>query len=205
MARIDDFIGARDQAVDALVRQTPAAVAQRAGFELNPDNSLRIPFLTRTYHVSFPEFQFADAIAGPDQPDVPLQEQVLLLHYLLAEGPAAGADWISYRDIPGAAFYYSVFVKRATDPLKKVFAADLPAFERAAARLGGQPSDLGDRACTFQVLPRLALQTIIWQGDEDFAPEANILFSDNARTLLLPEDAAWLAGMLVYRMMALAH
>jgi hypothetical protein len=55
------------------------------------------------------------------------------------------------------------------------------------------------------VLPQVPLRLILWAGDDEFAPEANILFDDTAGEILSPEDAAWLAGMLVYRMMALAR
>jgi hypothetical protein len=49
------------------------------------------------------------------------------------------------------------------------------------------------------------LQIILWEGDEEFSPEANILFYDTIGDILSPEDFAWLAGMLVYRLMALAR
>ncbi|MBW2011870.1 MAG: DUF3786 domain-containing protein, partial [Deltaproteobacteria bacterium] len=53
--------------------------------------------------------------------------------------------------------------------------------------------------------PKVPLQLILWAGDDEFAPEANILFDDTVSKILSPEDAAWLAGMIVYRLMALSR
>lgn len=206
MARIDDFKAAREQAVASLMQQHPATIAQRSGFVFTAEQQFQIPFLGRTFHLSYPDFHFIAADAQTHPPaELPLQEQVLLLHYLLAEGPPTATEWIAYRDIPGASFYHDVFVKRATAPLQQMFAANLPTFQRVATQLGGQACDTGDACYIFQVLPRLALQFIIWQADDDFAAEASILFSANAKVLLLPEDAAWLASLLVYRLMGLAR
>jgi len=49
------------------------------------------------------------------------------------------------------------------------------------------------------------LQLVLWEGDEEFSSEANILFDENIGDVLSPEDAAWLAGMLVYRLISLSY
>jgi hypothetical protein len=46
---------------------------------------------------------------------------------------------------------------------------------------------------------------ILWEGDDEFDAEANILFTESTGECLSPEDAAWLAGMVVYRLMALSR
>ncbi len=48
------------------------------------------------------------------------------------------------------------------------------------------------------------MQLILWEGDDEFPPEANIIFNDTIGEVLSPEDVAWMAGMLVYRLIALA-
>jgi hypothetical protein len=55
------------------------------------------------------------------------------------------------------------------------------------------------------VLPGVPLQLILWAADDEFPAEANILFDKNIGQIFLPEDVAWLAGMVVYRLMALAR
>jgi hypothetical protein len=203
MARIDDYQHARDLAAEALARESLAAISRRSGFG-EADGGLAVPFLTRRYRVDYPSFDFSDVADAAAE--VPLQEQVLILHYLLgAEAGLPSQDWVAYREIPGASFYYSAFVKRAIAPLKKVFGGNVAAFRKAATALGGQAITAGDAGFELRVLPQVALQLILWEGDEEFGAEANILFNPGIQGRLSPEDIAWLAGMVVYRMMALSR
>ncbi len=204
MARIDDYINAKKIAVEKLSTESFDKIIQRSGFESLDDNICRVPFLDRVYNVSFPDFEFRDEYE--ENKEIPIQEQVLILHYMMGKSTVKlTGNWISYREIPGASFYFSAFVKRAINPLKKVFGRNISGFIKAAERLKGKVIDPGDAGFEFNVLPKAPLQLIIWEGDEEFAAEANILFDENIEELLSPEDVAWLAGMLVYRLIALAH
>jgi hypothetical protein len=200
MARIDDFQQARDLAAGELAREDIQSIASRSGFEQVDGNALRAPFLNRAYRIAYPEFTFADE-ADPAA-EVPLQEQVLILHYLKGCRPILKNQWVAYREIPGAGFYYGAFVKRALEPLKKVFGQNLPAFKKAGERLGGIPADNG---LHFVPLPYAPVQIIVWEGDEEFPAEANVLFDASAGDYLSPEDAAWLASLTVYRLIALSR
>ncbi len=202
MPRIDDYINARNLAVEKLSREPFEVILKRSGFESLDADTFRIPFLDRIYRIGFPRFEFEDATER--KREIPLQEQVLILHYLSAtEIPEITGRWISYREIPGAAFYFGAFIKRAVEPLKKVFGQNLSGFSRAAEKLHGVKIENGDAAFEFKVLPAVPLQLILWTSDEEFPAEANILFDNTIGQILSPEDVAWLAGMLVYRLMAL--
>ena len=202
MARVDDYFNAKKIAVKTLSAYALDEITACTEFEAT-DEGFRLSFLTRTYRVSFPDFEFVDE--NDADAEVPIQEQVLILHYMSAmEKKPVSGKWIAYREIPGAAFYYSSFVKRAIDPLKKVFGHNTAGLPRAADKIGGTAIDNGDVGYEFRVLPKVPLQLILWEGDDEFAPEANILFDDTAGSYLSPEDAAWLAGMLVYRLIALS-
>ena len=201
MARIDDYRNARDLAAAHLKTLPFKELAERSGFSISEADLLSVPFLDRKYRVRAPEFSFQDW----DTPklEVPLQEQVLILHYLKGcGGDAITGRWVAYREIPGAGFYYGAFVKRAIDPLKQVFGNQPETLTRVGLKLGGQTVSDGDVGLKFRVLPHVPLKLILWQGDEEFPPEANILFDDSLGSILSPEDVAWLAGMLVYRLMA---
>lgn len=205
MARVDDYVNARKLAVEALSGESAESVSQRSGFELINDGTFRIPFLDQVYRVSFPDMKF-EREDQAETTEIPIQEQVLILHYMMGKGtsPVSG-QWVSYREIPGASFYYSAFVKRAVNPLKGVFGRNVPGFKQVAERLSGKKVEPGDAAYEFDVFPRIPLQLIVWEGDDEFPAEANILFKAGIETILSPEDIAWLAGMLVYRLMALSR
>jgi hypothetical protein len=204
MPRIDDYINARKLAVAKLSQASFETIAGRSGFEPSDGQSLRIPFLDRTYLVSCPLFEFKDQADSAQE--IPIQEQVLILHYLMAaEVPDLSGDWVSYREIPGASFYFGAFVKRAVDPLKKVFGQNISGFSQAAQKLQACKIENGDAGFEFRALPAVPLQLILWEGDDEFPAEANILFDKTIGRILSPEDVAWLAGMVVYRLIALSH
>jgi hypothetical protein len=203
MARIDDYVAAKKMAVEKLASESVETIAARSGFEADGTDAFRVSFLGNSCRVSWPGFDFA--VEGEAGKEIPIQEQVLILHYMLAPVGEPSGNWVAYREIPGASFYFSAFVKRAVDPLKKVFGSDASLLEKTAGNLDGRAIDAGDAGFEFSVFPRVPIQLILWEGDEEFPAEANILFDDTIGDLLSPEDIAWLAGMLVYRLMGLAR
>lgn len=202
MARVDDYAAAHRLAAEKLARQPIEDIIARTGLTAGLEQEMTVHFLERTYRIPYPDFGLVDL----DQPEqaVPLQEQVLILHYLVgADSRRPTGKWTAYREIPGAGLYFPVFVKRAVNPLKSVFGRDIEAFQRCCRRLEGRALDAGDAGFQFQVFPQIALQLILWVGDDEFEPEASILFNEAAGACLSPEDLAWLAGMVVYQLMAL--
>jgi hypothetical protein len=202
MARIDDYRQAKSLAVDTLKNMGLAELGKKAGYKADGDR-LIIPFLNRVFWVSFPQGDFVDA-KEPEK-EVPLQEQVLILHYLAGAGRAdIAGQWVAFREIPGAGFYWEPFVKRAINPFKKTFGEKPELFAQTAALLGGKKIDGGDAAFAFAMFPKVPVQIILHTGDDEFPAEATFLFDRSVGSMLLPEDLAWLAGMLVYRLMALS-
>lgn len=203
MARVDDFKQAKVLAAQSLAEQSLEEISRRSGIPIVGQNALRLPFLGRVYVIAYPSFEFSDAADPTAQ--VPLQEQVLILHYLQRCRPHLKGQWIAYREIPGAGFYFSAFVKRAVDPLKKAFGQNVAGLKKAAAKLGATPMDTGNAAYRLELLPYAPIQIVVWEGDDEFPAEANILFDASVGDYLPPEDAAWLASLPVYRLMALAR
>lgn len=203
MPRIDDYLAARNLAVEKLMRLPLDRIIQRSGLEKSENDAISVSFLNRIYQITYPGFEFVDASEA--NKEVPVQEQVLILHYLMADNTRKPTGkWIAYREISGASFYFSAFVKRAIDPLKKTFGQNIFGLAQAARQLNGEAIKSGDGGFEFHVFPKVALQLILWAGDDEFPPEANILFDETIGDFLSPEDVAWLAGMVVYRLIALS-
>lgn len=203
MARIDDYRQARDLAAQELAQRPLADIAAQSGCHMTNGTQLSVDFLGRQYTIDYPLFLFKDQ--RDPASEVPLQEQVLILHYLRGCRPELAGNWIAYREIPGAGFYFSAFVKRAIDPLKKMFGNNVQALGRAVDRLGGFAVDGSGAVFRVDPLPFTPLQLIVWESDDEFPAEANILFDASLGDYLSPEDVAWLAGMVVYRLMGLAR
>ena len=203
MARVDDYQQARDLAAQELAEQSPDELAGHSGLAIAKNGGFNVTFLDKRYHITYPDFIFSD-VYQPDIP-IPLQEQVLILHYLQGSRPFLKDQWIAYREIPGASFYFGPFVKRAIEPLKKAFGQNVAGFKLAANRLGGHPIDTGNAAFIFSPLPFAPVQLVLWEGDDEFPAEANILFDASIGDYLAPEDAAWLASLVVYRLISLSR
>ncbi|MDP3283627.1 MAG: DUF3786 domain-containing protein, partial [Desulfobacterales bacterium] len=98
MARIDDYINAKKIAAEKLSGESLDEIARRSGYRLIDKSRLKIPFLNRIFIVAWPGFEFEDE--SSEKKDVPLQEQVLILHNLAAKGEKKSSGrWISFREI----------------------------------------------------------------------------------------------------------
>jgi len=132
---------------------------------------------------------------------IPLAEKIIVLHYLLtARGESLGNNFVTFREVPGGAFYYPAFLKRARDPLVRIFGSEPERLLRCGRQLGAEPANLGDASVRLVPLPRIPLTLVLWKGDEEFAPEATVLFDRSVGSYLPPEDIAMLSGMVVYRL-----
>ncbi|HZK24306.1 MAG TPA: DUF3786 domain-containing protein [Oscillospiraceae bacterium] len=157
-----------------------------------------VPYLGQDYTVSYPAGEVTDAA----HKEVDLITAILLVHYLTgASGVALTNNWISFKELQGGSIYIDPFHKRAIQPMLKGFGTQPAAFTRTAALLGGQPASFGDLSYRFPVLPRIPIILILWQGDDEFPPNGNILFDQHANTYLHTEDYAHLASQTVYALL----
>ena len=85
MARIDDYRAAYALAVETLSAQPFAEICARTGLAGLSSDRFQIQFLDRKYGISYPDFRFED-LDAPDS-EIPLQEQVLILHYMVGADP----------------------------------------------------------------------------------------------------------------------
>ena len=206
MPRSDDYKAAIALAVAELQQINPKRLENRTGaqhFVEEAHEGLIVPYFGQARRITWPEVSVSP---GDGAGEISLPEQVLILHYLLnASGDPLTGRTIDFRQVPEGGFYWSAFVSRAKTPLLSTFGQDLPLYARVAATLGGEPLSLGDAAARFMAFPRVPVTHVLWGGDEEFPPEATILFDETIPGYLPTEDIAALAGASVYRLMGAAH
>jgi hypothetical protein len=207
MARIDDFFMARAISKKELADKDIYRIARFSGASLgDQDKSLSLRFLNRDVVISWPEMEF---FYHGSEREVPIQDQVLLLHYLNG-ALNSGADWkagewVSFQDLPDGRFYMDAFLKRAKDPLLKTFGTDPKRLvELASGIYDAEPAEYGDISVVIKALPLAPVVLMIWQGDDEFPPDGNILFNQGISGILSAEDTAWLAGAVVYPLVGMA-
>ena len=206
MPRSDDYKAAIALAVAELKNLNPKRLENRTGaqhFVEAAHQGLIVPYFGQARRITWPEVAVTP---GNGAGEISLPEQILILHYLLnASGEPLTGRTIDFRQVPEGGFYWSAFVSRAQKPLLESFGHDLPLYAKVAATLGGEPLPLGDAAARFMAFPRVPITHVLWGGDEEFAPEATILFDDTIPGYFPTEDIAALSGASVYRLMGAAH
>ena len=160
----------------------------------------QLRFLGKNYTVSHPELEI-HCLDGTDGEAVLCQDihaRILVLRYF-TEGdhmPATGS-LLSYRDLPWGEVYYRQFYGRCILRLARMFGNRLEDFRRIMEGIRGIPRKYGDAAYEFEFLEGLSLCFVLWSGDEEFPPSAQILFSDNFPIAYAAEDAAYIGDVVL--------
>ncbi|MBC7234873.1 MAG: DUF3786 domain-containing protein [Chloroflexi bacterium] len=184
---------------ERLSRLDPMLVAARAGVPYVADQGQggfwRVPFLGRVYRVSYPEGSVEDIGTGKPPHHA---ANLILLHYLAqADGAPVAGKWMAFRELPDGLIYHRAFVGRVEPPLVSVFGQRPERLLHAGRLLGGMALTFGDSSVSVDVLPRIRLACILYGGDEEFPPSAQVLFDAAAGHYLPIEDLAVLGGLFV--------
>jgi len=162
--------------------------AKKAGadFQKGRDGEkITIHFFSEPYDIQFPQIEFY----SPSKKVVSLVTRVLLLHYLIrADGNPLSGKWVAYKDIPGGLLYAGVFARRVTEPLQRKFGKSARLFKETGIRSGGEPVEVGDASFILKAFPYVPLQYVLWEGDEEFPPSAQLLFDAAVDHYLTLED-----------------
>ncbi|TWH51921.1 DUF3786 domain-containing protein [Sporomusa sp. KB1] len=178
-------------------------VAERLGLSLRPDGTLSVNFLGREYEIS------SRGVNPTDGKSVNVNNRSVLAYYTLS--PGAGEPAFSYVPISyhtGTEIIFSTDIKWMTDPLGKTFSGNYEAFSETMCRLGGVFNGKlksGGYSWLLQVLPKIPLQIIYHEEDDEFPCEVRILFDKNASLYLEFECLAFLEGCLVKAMLMTAQ
>jgi hypothetical protein len=208
LARIDDYKESFRLAGQQLLSANLHGLARLAGADVavleDGATELSLPLLGEAMVVRVGD---TVEVAAPGRgSELSLPEKILVCHYLLrASGDPPTGKLITFRQIPDGHFYFDAFQRRTRDPFLSAFGHQPQLFRTCGLVLGGENADTADIAMSFQVLPRVAMQLCLWEGDEEFPPEANVLFDENIGGYLPVEDIAVVSGMLIYRLMAIAR
>jgi hypothetical protein len=210
MPRIDDYRQAQELGIRQLLDKNPDLIAKLSGAEMRRDKegkmNLSLSFQNQKIAITWPGFQFQ---FEQSQEEIPIQQQILLLHYLkgawASSGASPGGEWISFQEVPDGRFYLDAFNKRAKIPLVQAFGTRPELMVKlAVAVYDAKPFPRGDFSVVIRALPLVPLALILWKGDKEFPPEGTLLFDKTVTKILSAEDVAWLAGMVIYPLIGMA-
>jgi len=158
----------------------PANVAKRAGARWEPTGSgagrIVLPVLSGVASIDFPDVD----VEAPRPIGTFTLKLLSLLYLANSDGKPPSGEWLAYRELPGGRFYEPVVRRSVEEPLATRFGRDRAGFLKACQSLGGKEADFGDVACSFALFPHVMVAVILWLGDEEFPPRAQLLFDSNS-------------------------
>ena len=117
---------------------------------------------------------------------------ILILHYLsrkLTGIPQLTGEWISFKQLEGGQVYYSVFRKRVLEPIIRKYGKNPEGFlSELTKRFKAKEIKQADASVVLEVFDGIPVLITLWQGDEEFSPEANVLFDGNISEIFCTED-----------------
>ncbi len=182
-----------------LKESRPEDIAERLDIPYE-GGKFRLTLMAWNIYVSHPELSFQ----APAFLDTFVIKLLALLY--LANGKAVPLvnRWVPYRELKDGLFYAKSFSDTVEDRLCRRFGNDLEGLREACTRLGGREVDQGDLGMVVKTFPRLPLLFIAWKGDEEFMPNARILFDASATSYLNAFELRMLCGEVVNRLTRIA-
>jgi hypothetical protein len=190
-------------ACDELANADIPEVCRKSGAHFQQaQKTMAIDFLKHPYLVTLPS---VDVSIADSTEKVNPREKLLVLHYLInAKGTSLKNRTVTIKEIPDGMNYYPTFVKRALKPIMDTFGNVPATIFPVASKLGGIKAEFGDAAMTIKVFPNVPVTFVVWQGDEEFPPWANILFDASVTDYLPAEDIIVLSEITAWRLVRLA-
>jgi hypothetical protein len=191
-----------------IARERLAAIAdvagqcRRCGAQYLPARQAAgVRHLEREYQISLSSGEVSFADSGET---VPIRDKILILHYFTqAKGTPPTGKLITYKELKEGINYYPTFFKRAIEPIVSNFSDNPARLLDVSGRLGGRQTDYGDTAVTIDAFPRVPLTIVLWRGDQEFAPDGNIMFDSTIPDYLPTEDITILCEVVAWRLVRL--
>ena len=177
----------------------PAEAVARTGVEWD-GKEFYVNLLGRTYGISYPAYAIR-AMDGGNVP--PLPTQTFLLRYLL-EGKrvAWNGQWKTFREMPWGELYIKPYTGRVLTRAAFTFGTRLAAFCKGAEAVGGVKLANGDAGYEFTLIGDYRMRILVWEGDDEFPPNAQVLYSDNFSEGFAAEDRVVAGDILISQIKA---
>ena len=172
----------------------PKEIAARLGISYDEEQKyFTLKFLGTVYQISWPDFQVSHE--ADDMGFYPLETmtyaRTLTIRFLLNGAEASGTGkFKTYREMPWGEVYLRQFDGRCIKRLAFSYGNRIKDFQAIMEHMHCVPVKHGDIAYQLEIFPDYLVQMILWEGDDEFPPSSQILFSDNFPISFQAEDMA---------------
>ena len=176
---------------DLFSKADPAEISTRLGIPCE-NGTFKVTLLGTEYTIS------VGVDAHIDPQNIPIPTQTFLLRYLL-EGKRVpnGGTWKTFREMPWGELYIKPYTGRVLTRAAFTFGTRLEAFKTACGKMGATPVPSGDAGFELDFIGDYKVRVLVWEGDDEFPPNAQILYSDNFEEGFAPEDRVVTGDILI--------
>ncbi len=172
--------------------------AQRCGVPFDQESgcfSMRL--LYEDYRLYWPDFRIESSNEGAlALKSIPAQ--IFLIRFLLEGCASTGSGaFLPYREMPWGDVYLKPFTGRCLTRAAFTFGTRLNAFIAACEKTPAIPVKYGDAAYQIELMPGYEIRLIVWEGDDEFPPNSQILFSDNFPKAFSAEDRTVVGDLVI--------
>jgi len=173
----------------------PASVLERLQAVKWDGREFTLNLLGRDFAIAHPDY----AIRALDDGKLPpLPVQTFLLRYLLESRDVSwGGQWKTFREMPWGEMYIKPYTGRVLTRAAFTFGTRVAAFKAAAEKMGAEPVKHGDAGYCFNLIGGYQMQILVWEGDDEFPPNAQVLYSDNFAEGFAAEDRVVAGDILI--------
>ena len=154
-----------------------------------------VNLLDREFAISHPDY----VIRALDEGKLPpLPVQTFLLRYLLESRDVLWlGQWKTFREMPWGEMYIKPYSGRVLSRAAFTFGFKLGAFRAACEKMGATAVAHGDAGYEFHLVGDYRMRILMWEGDEEFPPSAQVLYSDNFAEGFAAEDRVVAGDILI--------
>ena len=173
----------------------PADTLKRLGGVKWNGKEFYVNLLGREYAIAHPDYAIR-ALDGGALPALPVQ--TFLLRYLLESRDVPwNGSWKTFREMPWGEMYIKPYTGRVLTRAAFTFGTRVEAFRAACGKMGAEPVPHGDAGFRFRLVGDYQMQILVWEGDDEFPPNAQVLYSDNFADGFAAEDRVVAGDILI--------
>ena len=194
--------------VENHTEEVPFAHYEQLFRSLNPQDALTrlndigwdgkeftVTLLGRAFAIAHPDYTIR-ALDGGAIP--PLPTQTFLLRYLLESKQVPwNGTWKTFREMPWGEMYIKPYTGRVLTRAAFTFGTRIGAFRAACEKMRATPVPHGDAGYLFDLIGDYRMQILVWEGDDEFPPNAQVLYSDNFADGFAAEDRVVAGDILI--------
>ena len=154
-----------------------------------------VTLLGRPLAIAHPDYAIR-ALDGGAVP--PLPTQTFLLRYLLESKQVPwNGTWKTFREMPWGEMYIKPYTGRVLTRAAFTFGTRIGAFRTACEKMRATPVPHGDAGYLFDLIGDYRMQILVWEGDDEFPPNTQVLYSDNFADGFAAEDRVVAGDILI--------